>query len=159
MEHEFTPTIVKILNKHFKADALDLFEKSPLLQYLNIKTVSVTRGSKARSSFANLYAVYVLVEDYIAHGYHKKGGYKKYEGAKFSALLKRQRELPFGSKLQNHALNHRMNQDFRKFFPQVDIQPILRVVETRRYWINEKLLVETTWTTEIQSGTRRHGNH
>lgn len=143
MEHEFTPTIVKILNKHFKDDAVDLFEKSSLLQYLNLKTVSATRGSKARSSFGNLYAVYVLVEDYIAHGYHEKGGYTKYEGARYSAMFKRQRELPFGGKLQNHALNHRMNQEFRKFFPQVDVQPILRVVETRRYWINEKLLVET----------------
>lgn len=140
MEHEFTPTIVKILKRHFKGDAIDLFEKSSLLQYLNLKTVSATRGSKARSSFANLYAVYVLVEDYIAHGFHKKSGYTKYDGAKFSALFKRQRELPFGSKLQNHALNHRMNQEFRKFFPQIDAQPILRVVDTKRYWINDKLL-------------------
>jgi len=143
MEHEFTPRIIKILKKHFKADAVDIFEKSPLLQYLNLKTVSATRGSKARSSFANLYAIYVLVEDYIAHGYHKKRGYTKYEGAKFSALFKRQRELPFGGKLQNHALNHRMNQEFRKFFPQIDAQPILRVVDTKRYWINETLLITT----------------
>ncbi|MDX9867463.1 MAG: restriction endonuclease, partial [Kiritimatiellia bacterium] len=33
-----------------------------------------------------------------------------------------------------------LNGEFRKFFPQVDAQPILRVVETRRYWINQKLL-------------------
>ena len=59
----------------------------------------------------------------------------------FSKLFKRQRELPFGSRLQNHALNHRMNQEFRRFFAQVDAQPILRVVETKRYWINEKLLI------------------
>ena len=143
MEHEFTPRIIEILKKNFGKDAIDIFEKSPLLQYLNLKTVSATRGSKARSSFANLYAIYVLVEDYIKQGYHKKQGYTKYEGARFSDLFKRQRELPFGSKLQNHALNHRMNQEFRKFFPQVDAQPILRVVDTKRYWINEKLLVLT----------------
>ena len=70
MKHEFTPTIIRVLKQHFKADAIDLFDKSQLLQYINLKTVSATRGSKARSSFANLYAVYVLVEDYIAHGYH-----------------------------------------------------------------------------------------
>ena len=34
-----------------------------------------------------------------------------------------------------------MNEEFRKFFPQIDAQPILRVVETKRYWINEKLIV------------------
>ena len=72
MEHDFTPVIRKILTKHFKDKAEDLFEKSPLLQYINLKTVSATRGSKARSSFANLYAIYVLAEDYIKHGYHKK---------------------------------------------------------------------------------------
>lgn len=140
MEHEFTPEIVRILAKHFGDDAQDLLDRSPLLQYINLKTVSATRGSKARSSFANLYAIYVLVENYIEHGFHKKGEYSKYEGAQFSKLFRRQRQLPFGSKLQNHALNHRMNEEFRKFFPQVEAQPILRVIETRRYWINEKLL-------------------
>lgn len=140
MEHDFTPVISKVLARRFGDAAQDLFEKSPLLQYINLKTVSATRGSKARSSFANLYAIFVLVEDYIAHGFHKKGDYSKYEGAQFSKLFKRQRELPFGSKLQNHGLNDRLNGEFRKFFPQVDAQPILRVVETRRYWINQKLV-------------------
>lgn len=141
MEHDFTPIIREILTKRFGDAAEDLFEKSPLLQYINLKTVSATRGSKARSSFANLYAIFVLVEDYVAHGFHKKGDYSKYEGAQFTRLFKRQRELPFGSKLQNHGLNDRLNGEFRKFFPQVDAQPILRVVETRRYWINQKLVV------------------
>jgi len=140
MEHDFTPVIKDILTRHFATKAEDLFDKSSLLQYINLKTVSATRGSKARSSFANLYAIYVLVEDYITHGYHKKGDYSKYEGAQFSKLFKRQRELPFGGKLQNHGLNDRLNGEFRKFFPQVDAQPILRVVETKRYWINEKLI-------------------
>ena len=141
MEHDFTPVISEVLTRHFGDASQDLFEKSPLLQYINLKTVSATRGSKARSSFANLYAIYVLVEDYVAHGFHKKGNYSKYDGAQFSKLFKRQRELPFGSKLQNHGLNDRLNGEFRKFFPQVDAQPILRVVETRRYWINRKLVV------------------
>jgi len=140
MEHDFTPVIKDILSRHFTKKAEDLFDKSSLLQYINLKTVSATRGSKARSSFANLYAIYVLVEDYIKHGYHKKGDYSKYEGAQFSKLFKRQRELPFGGKLQNHGLNDRLNGEFRKYFPQVDAQPILRVVETKRYWINEKLI-------------------
>ena len=141
MEHDFTPVISEVLTRRFGGAAQDLFDKSPLLQYINLKTVSATRGSKARSSFANLYAIYVLVEDYVAHGFHKKGDYSKYAGAQFSKLFKRQRELPFGSKLQNHGLNDRLNGEFRKYFPQVDAQPILRVVETRRYWINRKLVV------------------
>ncbi|MBN1592542.1 MAG: restriction endonuclease [Candidatus Coatesbacteria bacterium] len=141
MEHEFTSKIIEILKGHFRSDAAELFEKSQLLQYINLKTVSATRGSKARSSFANLYAIYVLIEDYLAHGYHKKQGYAKYDGARFSSLFRRQRELPFGEKLQNHALNHRMNLEFRKYFPQAEVQPILRTHNPQRYWINEKLLI------------------
>ena len=141
MEHEFTPVIFSILEKHFGRNAQDIYGKSPLLQYINLKTVSATRGSKSRSSFANLYVVYVLIEDYLQNNFHKKRDYSKYEGAKFTELFNRQRELPFGSRLQNHALNHRLNQEFKRFFPQVDSIPILRVVETKRYWINEKLII------------------
>jgi hypothetical protein len=58
----------------------------------------------------------------------------------FSDLFKRQRELPFGSKLQNHALNHRMNEEFKKFFPTCQYVPILRNASTNRYWFNTNLL-------------------
>lgn len=140
MEHIFTATIKSILNKYFDGAADDLLEKSPLLQYINIKTKSAQRGSKSRSSFANLYAIYVLIEDYIAKGFDVKGKYKNYEGALFTSLLNRIRELPFGSKLQNHALNHRMNEEFKKYFPDCEIQPIVRDLHTNRYWINENIL-------------------
>lgn len=141
MEHAFTSTIMGILGREFKKAAKDVFQSSPLLQYLNIKTRSAARGSKSRGAFANHYAVYVLVEDYINKGYLKKGDYSKYEGARFTELLRRQQELPFGSKLQNHALNSRMNDEFKKYFPSCSFIPIMRNVSTSRYWINEKLLL------------------
>ncbi len=59
-KHPFTAIILEILTKHFGQDAKNVLELSPLLQYLNYKTRSANRGSKARSSFANLYAIYVL---------------------------------------------------------------------------------------------------
>lgn len=86
MEHNFTQVIRGILSKHFGEAAEDLFEKSPLLQYINLKTVSATRGSKSKSRFTNLYAIFVLVENYVAHGFHKKGDYSKCEGAIFKAV-------------------------------------------------------------------------
>ncbi|MBN2594003.1 MAG: hypothetical protein JXA81_10885, partial [Sedimentisphaerales bacterium] len=110
MEHEFTKKIKDILKKNFGKLSNRLFSESQIIQYLNIKTKSANKGSKSRGSFANLYAIYVLVEDYIAKGFHKSGKYSEYEGAMFTKLLRRQRELPFGQKLQNHALNHRMNE-------------------------------------------------
>ena len=140
MEHEFTPQIFQILQDSFGDDGIVIFERSPLLQYLNVKTRSASRGSKSRGSFANIYAVYVLVEDYLKNNFDKKKNYDEYEGARFTDLLERQRQLPFGSKLQNHALNSRMNEEFKKYFPQVEFVPIMRDVQTNRYWVNENLL-------------------
>ncbi|MCK9207946.1 MAG: restriction endonuclease [Salinivirgaceae bacterium] len=140
MRHPFTDKIDEILKNYFADDFEQIFKNSELLQYVNIKTKSANRGSKSRGSFGNLYAIYVLIEDYISNGFDKKAGYSDFEGAKFSDLFKRQRELPFGAKLQNHALNHRMNEEFKKFFPTCEFTPIIRVVETNRYWFNENLI-------------------
>lgn len=142
--HPFTAKIEAILRKHFRNAADDIFKVSPLLGYLNSKTKAASRGSKARSSFANHYALYVVVEDYIKKGYApggpNTGRYDDYEGARFSDLFRRQRKLPFGQKLQNHALNARLNDEFRKFYPSVDKEPIVRDVERQRYWVHEDLL-------------------
>ncbi|MEO6707326.1 MAG: hypothetical protein ABIN04_15915, partial [Ginsengibacter sp.] len=140
MEHTFTSNIKTILENRFGNTADEIYSGNYLIQYLNFKTRSANKGSKARSSFANLYAIYVILEDYIAKGFNKKSGYAKYEGASFAKLFLRQRELPFGSKLQNHALNNRMNAEFQKYFPGSDVIPILRNLETNRYWLNENLL-------------------
>ncbi len=140
MEHSFTSIIKNILLSNFKEYSSEIYDKSLLLRYINEKTKSADRGSKSRSSFANLYAIYVIIEDYVTNGFDGNDLYKDYEGAQYSRLFKRQRELPFGGKLQNHALNNRMNAEFQKFFPTTDIIPILRNLETNRYWINENLL-------------------
>src|SRR5438105_780601 len=127
--HTFTSEIESILARHFGEKAGDVFAASPLLGYLNHKTKSAGRGSKSRGSFANHYALYVLVEDYIKGGFApggaKAGTYESYDGARFTDLLRRQRELPFGRKLQNHALNARLNDEFRKFYPSVEKEPIV----------------------------------
>ena len=140
MEHSFTGKLKEILTSHFGENGKVVFENSQLLQYLNLKTRSADRGSKARGSFANLYAIYVLVEDYIQQGFLESENYAKYEGAEFSKLFTRQRQMPFGGKLQNHALNNRMNAEFQKFFPTSEFIPILRNLQINRYWINENLL-------------------
>lgn len=141
MEETFEFFIKRYLSKKYGSDADQLFALSYILQYLAYKTKSANRGAKARGSFANLYAIYVIVEDYLANDFDKSGKYSTYEGAKFSSLLKRQRELPFGAKLQNHALNSRMNEEFFKCFPtQIGIPPIMRNLESQRYWFNENYL-------------------
>ena len=142
--HAFTAQIESILTSHFGEYAQDVFAQSPLLGYLNQKTKSASSGSKSRGSFANHYALYVLIEDYIAQGFGpggpNAGAYDTYDGAFYSDLHRRQRELPFGAKLQNHALNARLNDEFRKFYPLLDKQPIVRDLAKPRYWLQEDLL-------------------
>lgn len=139
-DRDFKDTIAAIVIKEFSDRASEVIRLSSLLQYIEIKTRSANRGSKARGSFANLYAIYVLVEDYINGKFDKDEDYAKYHGARFTDLFQRQRELPFGERLQNHALNSRLNDEFRKYFPTTEYVPILRDLETGRYWVNEGLL-------------------
>lgn len=119
--------------------ARELMQNSLLLKYIEKKTASIDKGSTARFSFANLYAIYVLTENYISIN-ASNINYSDYDGMMFSAALARTRSLPFGSKLQNHALNHRCNEEFKKFFPTATLLPIKRDTVTKRYWIESELL-------------------
>lgn len=128
-------------SRHKPSIANKVFDSSFLIQYLDKKTKSVSRSSKSRASFANIYAIYVLVQDYLDVQSVKKK-YSDYTGMQFSDALKKVRALPWGEKLQNHALNHRLNEEFRKFFgARTKELPVIRDLSTRRYWFNEKLLL------------------
>ncbi len=59
-EHDFTPVIRRILFAEFGSASEQIFKRSELLQYINVKTISASRGSKARGSFGNLYAIYLI---------------------------------------------------------------------------------------------------
>jgi hypothetical protein len=140
VRHEFTSEIISQIEKDLNVKGEELIKFAPLLEYINIKTKSANKGSKSRGSFANLYAIYVLLEDYIKVVFEEKKNYSEHQGAIFSELFKRQRELPFGAKLQNHALNHRLNEEYHKYFPTTNEQVILRDIPTSRYWINKNLI-------------------
>jgi len=57
------------------------------------------------------------------------------------SVISYQWELPFGKKLQNHALNHRLNQEFQKYFPTCDYFVVIRETSNNIYWFNENLLL------------------
>lgn len=143
-QYSFTAVIESILEKNFGEIGKDIFANSPIIKYLNYKTKSANKGSKSRGSFANHYALYVVIEDYLKNGFSPEGNnagkYADYEGAKFSDLFRRQRELPFGQKLQNHALNARLNDEFKKYFPTSESEPIVRDLVKQRYWIHEDII-------------------
>lgn len=131
--------VEKIVIEEFgENNAEHLMNYALMLKYLEKKTVSVDKNSKARGSFANLYAIYAVVQDYI----NKTEGnidYSSYSGMKYKEALEVARSLPFGEKLQNHALNSRCNEEFRSLFEYTDEVPIIR---PRRglYKVNERLL-------------------
>lgn len=133
--------IHKILKKTYTSNLADeVYKNSFLIRYLDKKTHSAYKSSKSRSSFANIYAIYVLVKDYQEVILSNKS-YVKYDGMRFSDALRNVRELPWGNKLQNHALNSRLNEEFRKFFGnETNALPIRRDLNTKRYWFNDKLL-------------------
>ncbi len=136
------PFFKDTLKSYFKEDYEKILNKSLLLKYLELKTRSVGSSSKSRANYGNLYAIYVLTKDYVDNKFDEKGKYSSYKGAKFADLFTNQRKLPFGEKLQNHNLNNRCNDEFRKFFNSMSSEvPIRRDLGTRRYWINEKLLI------------------
>lgn len=140
METTFTAKIKLLIERYFGSDADEIFEKSYLIQYINLKTKSAN-NSKARANYGSIYPLYVLVEDYLSKGFDTSSAYSTYEGARFSTLKARQCELPFGSGLQNHALNNRVNSEYQKYFKELDdVIPIVRNQRTNRYWINENLL-------------------
>lgn len=141
MEHTFTVIIKDVLQKYFDDNSVQIFERNHLIQYINEKTRSANRGSKSRGSFGALYSIYTLLEDYIEKGFIENNNYFEYEGSRQTPLIKRQRELPFGNKLQNHYFQNRTNTDYRKFFPAADSDKVIIHDQTEsKYWINEALL-------------------
>lgn len=142
MKKDSNSVIFDVLQKRLGRSAETVFNESELLKYISKKTVSANKGSKSRGSFAALYSLYVLIEDYVNKGFAVGDKqYDQYEGASFTSLMSRQRQLPFGSKLQNHALNSRTNGESDKFFPEAQQVPIVRDLKSQRYWINETLLI------------------
>jgi hypothetical protein len=141
MEHIFTQSIKQVLQKHFGDLSEEIFNNSYLIRYINLKTKSANKGSKSRGSFHPLAVLYVLIEDYITKRFDTTDSYKDYDGATFTTIKSRATELPFCKKIQNHSFNNRVNSEFEKFFKEeIEFIPIIRNLETKKYWINENLL-------------------
>ncbi len=87
------------------ADNYGIDRNSVIFKYIERKTRASERGSKARRSLGNLYALYVLAEGYIN---------ENFEGSSFTELMQRMKAMPFGSKLQNHPLDNRLNDEVKR---------------------------------------------
>ena len=136
--HEFIKDI--IIRNHGKENYAKI-ASNDLIKFINAKTKSYNKGAKSRANYGTLYAIYVVIEDYIEKEYSSvEKDYSLYEGANYSSLFEKMRSMPFGSKLQNHALNNRANSEFKKFYKNSG-NIIKRNQEKQKYWVNEKLLL------------------
>lgn len=128
---EFVKTILKTV---FPKDYQKIYDDSYLLQYLDKKMKAVHGNSKTRRSLANIYAIYSILHFYQDDFYEKPSEYKKFGGYDYMKLFNYYRGLYGGSKLQNHALNSRVNGEFRNKFPSVENDLI--IIDNGKYLIH-----------------------
>ncbi len=93
------------------AETYNITKGCLVYDYIIHKTKASDRGSKARRSLGNLYALYVICEDYLAGNQN---------GSNFTYLMGKMKAMPFGSKLQNHPLDNRLNGEVHKKFQVAD---------------------------------------
>jgi len=104
--------IKEILIEDYGNDYETIFNNSDLLKYLDLKTSAIFGNSKTRKSLANIYSIYAILYFYSKSYYNKPDEYKKFEGYEFTTLLSFCRSQYGGEKIQNHALNSRLNGEF-----------------------------------------------
>lgn len=126
--------IENILKDNFNDDFQWIYDNSRLIQYLDKKMKAVHGNSKTRRSLANIYAIYSLLYFYQEDFYLKTEQYKRFDGYDYMKLFNFYRGLYGGSKLQNHALNSRVNGEFRNKFP--DVQSDLIIINNGKYLLH-----------------------
>lgn len=104
--------VAEVLKKEYPKDFQKIFDESPMLQYLDKKMKAVHGNSKTRRSLGNIYAIYSILYFYQDDFYDKKEPYRHFDGYDYMKLFNFYRGLYGGSKLQNHALNSRVNGEF-----------------------------------------------
>ncbi len=105
--------IKEILEEEYGDKYEEIFNKSDLIRYLDKKTGAIEGNSKTRRSLGNIYAIYSVLHYYVEMGfYDNKDKYKKFTGFEYSSLWNFCKLQYGGTKIQNHALNNRLNTEF-----------------------------------------------
>lgn len=123
-----------ILQAQYPAEYQYIYDKSLLLQYLDKKMKAVHGNSKTRRNLANIYSIYSILYCYQKDFYNNPDGYRQFGGYDYMRLFAYYRSLYGGSKLQNHALNSRVNGEFRNKFPS--IKNDLIIVDNGKYLLH-----------------------
>lgn len=104
--------IEEILKSDFKENYENIFQNSELLQYIDKKTNAITGNSKSRKNLGNIYAIYAFLHFYSEKFYNNAKEYKKFDGFEYTDLWNFCKKQYGGEKIQNHALNNRLNTEF-----------------------------------------------
>lgn len=122
---------------HSVAADFNVYSESLIHQYIERKTKASDRDSKARRSLGNLYALYVLCNDFVSGNQN---------GSSFTELMGNMKSMPFGAKLQNHPLDNRLNDEFQRQYncpvEMLPVQPALAVNGKKARKISMALLSE-----------------
>ncbi|MCL2016571.1 MAG: hypothetical protein FWG68_10035 [Defluviitaleaceae bacterium] len=111
---EFIQNILLRELPHMNGEEItEFFGRSPLLQYLDAKMGAIFGDSKTRRSLANIYAIYSILHFYEGEYYNQPQKYRDFGGYEYTKLFAFYRSLYGGERLQNHALNSRVNGEFR----------------------------------------------
>ena len=111
--------VKEILKAEHPENYQQIYDSSLLLQYLDKKMKAVHGNSKTRRSLANIYAIYSILHFYQVDFYNQPDKYRNFGGYDYMRLFNHYRGLYGGSKLQNHALNSRVNGEFKNKFPTI----------------------------------------
>lgn len=111
------------------------FQQSSLIKYLDYKMGAIYGNSKTRRSLANIYAIYSLLYFYTDDFYNRPDEYREFEGYEYTNLFNFYRGLYGGSKLQNHALNSRVNGEFENRFKEESAPPLI-IIENGKYLLH-----------------------
>lgn len=126
--------IKEILIEDYQVYYQYVYDSSLLLQYLDKKMKAVHGDSKTRRSLANIYAIYSILYFYREDFFNKPDKYREFGGYDYMRLFNHYRRLYYGSKLQNHALNSRVNGEFKNKFPSISNDLI--IIDNGKYLLH-----------------------
>ena len=125
--------VYDVIKKYYPNEEEKIYEKSLLIQYLDKKSGAIHGNTKTRRSLANYYAIYSILNFYVEDYFEKPEEYKLFTGYEYTKLFMFYRKLYGGEKLQNHALNSRVNGEFRNRFK---IEKDLIVINNGKYFLH-----------------------
>ena len=126
--------IQEILTEDYPDEFQAVYDNSLLLQYLDKKMKAVHGDSKTRRSLANIYAIYSILHFYQADFFNQPDKYREFGGYDYMRLFNYYRGLYGGSRLQNHALNSRVNGEFKNKFPNISNDLI--IIDNGKYLLH-----------------------